>query len=38
MNESVEKAIMMAISFPLAEWVEELKQEWQQDVEIQRLS
>ena len=34
MNESVEKAIMMAISFPFAEWVEQLKQEWQQNVEI----
>ena len=27
MNESVEKAIMMVISFPLVEWVEQLKQE-----------
>ena len=37
MNESVEKATMMAISFLLAEWVEQPKQEWQQDVKIQRL-
>ena len=37
MNESVEKATMMAISFPFAESVEQLKQEWQQNVEIQRL-
>ena len=37
MNEFVEKAVMMTISFPLAEWVEQLKQEWQQDMKIQRL-
>ena len=37
MNESVEKTTVMAIFFPLAEWLEQLKQEWQQDVEIQRL-
>ena len=37
MNESVEKATMMVISFLLAEWVEQLKQEWEQDVKIQRL-
>ena len=37
MNEFVEKAAMMTISFPLAEWVEQLKQEWQQHMEIQRL-
>ena len=29
LNESIEKATMMDISFPLAEWVEQLKQEWQ---------
>ena len=28
MNESVEKATMMAISFSLDEWVEQLKKEW----------
>ena len=27
----------MAISFPLTDWVEQLKQEWQQDMEIQKL-
>ena len=37
MNEFVEKAAMMTISFSLAEWVEQLKQEWQQHMEIQRL-
>ena len=37
MNKSVEKATMMAISFPLVEWVEQLTQVWQQDMEIQRL-
>lgn len=27
----------MVISFLLADWVEQLNQEWQQDVEIQKL-
>ena len=34
MNEPSEKAIVMAISFPLTDWVEQLKKELQQDVEI----
>lgn len=34
MNEPSKKAIMMAIPFPLTDWVEQLKQELQQDVEI----
>ena len=37
MNEPSKKAIVMAISFPLTDWVEQLKQEWQQDMEIQKL-
>ena len=34
MNEPFEKAIVMVISFPLTDWVEQLKKELQQDVEI----
>ena len=34
MNEPFEKAIVMVISFPLTDWVEQLKQELQQNVEI----
>ena len=34
MNEPSKKAIMMVIPFPLTDWVEQLKQELQQDVEI----
>ncbi|RVW92313.1 hypothetical protein CK203_032540 [Vitis vinifera] len=37
MDESSEKGTVMAISFLLADWVEQLKQEWQQDMEIQKL-
>ncbi|RVX18793.1 hypothetical protein CK203_006983 [Vitis vinifera] len=29
MNEPSEKAIVMTISFPLTDWVEQLMQEWQ---------
>lgn len=37
MDASSEKGTVMAISFLLADWVEQLKQEWQQDMEIQKL-
>ncbi|XP_052292019.1 uncharacterized protein LOC127900817 [Citrus sinensis] len=37
LQESTENAMVMAISLPIGVWVEQLKQEWQQDSEIQKL-
>ena len=37
LQESTENAMVMAISLPIGVWVEQLKQEWQQDLEIQKF-
>ncbi|KAK9175296.1 hypothetical protein WN944_027302 [Citrus x changshan-huyou] len=37
LQESTENAMVMAISLPIGVWVEQLKQEWQHDPEIQKL-
>ncbi|KAL9415035.1 hypothetical protein AB3S75_043332 [Citrus x aurantiifolia] len=37
LQESTENAMVMAISLLIGVWVEQLKQEWQQDPEIQKF-